>query len=42
MDMIKESDLKILFSAEKIQEKISELGIKLNNDYKEEPIYNHY
>lgn len=39
MDMIKESDLKILFSAEKIQEKISELGIKLNNDYKEEPIY---
>ena len=39
MKMIKESDLKILFSKEQIQEKISELGEKLNQEYKDEELY---
>ena len=39
MEMIKESDLKILFSSEQIQEKIAELGKKLNDIYREEELY---
>ena len=39
MEMIKESDLKTLFSAEEIQNKIRELGKKLNTIYKEEELY---
>ncbi len=38
MEMIKESDLKVLFSEEQIQEKIAELGKKLNEVYKEEEL----
>ena len=39
MEMIKESDLKILFSSEEIQEKIVELGDKLNSIYNGEELY---
>lgn len=39
MEMIKESDLKILYSSEQIQEKISELAKKLNREYKDEELY---
>lgn len=38
MKMIAESDLKILYSKEKIQEKISELGAILNDYYKKEEL----
>lgn len=37
--MIKESDLKILFSSEEIQFAIKELGEKINKDYGEEELY---
>ena len=37
--MIKESDLKVLFRAEQIQEKVAELADKLNDIYKEEEVY---
>ena len=36
MQMIKESDLKILFSENEIQEKIKALAVKLNDEYKDE------
>lgn len=39
MQMIKESDLKILFTENEIQEKIEELSVKLNEDYKAEELY---
>lgn len=39
MKMIKESDLKTLFSAEQIQEKIAEFGEGLNYVYKDEELY---
>lgn len=39
MDMIKESDLKELFTAEQIQTGIKDLGDKLNGIYKEEEVY---
>ena len=39
MEMIQESDLKVLFSKEQIQEKIAELGKKLNEIYKNEELY---
>ena len=39
MEMIRESDLKVLFSSEQIQEKITELGKKLNDIYSEEELY---
>ena len=39
MEMIKESDLKILYSSEQIQEKISELAKNLNREYKDEELY---
>ena len=39
MDMIKESDLKVLFSADEIQEKISNLAEKLNQVYNSEELY---
>ena len=39
MEMIKESDLKVLFSEEQIQEKIAELGKNLNEIYKDEELY---
>ena len=39
MKMIKESDLKVLFSAEQIQEKIRELGSKLNEIYGEDELH---
>ena len=35
MEMIQESDLKVLFSEVQIQEKIAELGKKLNEIYKD-------
>lgn len=37
--MIKESELKVLFNAEKIQNEIKKLSDKLNNTYKDEEIY---
>ncbi len=37
--MIKESDLKVLFDAEAIQQEIAKLGKQLNNIYKDEEIY---
>ena len=39
MQMIKESDLKILFSEEQIQSKIEQLGKTLNEVYKDEELY---
>lgn len=39
MQMIKESDLKILYSSEQIQKKIAELGCKLNEIYLDEELY---
>ena len=39
MEMIKESDLKVLFSTEEIQEKIAELGKTLNGVYQDEELY---
>ena len=39
MDLIKESDLKILFSKEEIQTKIAQLANKLNEIYLEEELY---
>ena len=39
MEMIKENDLKILYSSEQIQEKIIELAAKLNKEYKDEELY---
>ena len=39
MEMIKESDLKVLFSEKQIQERIAELGKKLNEAYKDEELY---
>ena len=39
MELIKESDLKILFSETEIQEKIKELGVELNKVYNEEELY---
>ena len=39
MEMIKESDLKILYSEDQIQEKIIELGKKLNQEYKNKELY---
>lgn len=39
MEIIKESDLKVLFSEEQIQEKIAELGKKLNEIYNDEELY---
>lgn len=37
--MIKEGDLKILFSSEEIQEAIKKLGEKINKDYSDEELY---
>ncbi len=37
--MIKESDLKMLFEADKIQNSIIELANKLNSEYKDEEVY---
>lgn len=39
MDMIKESDLKILYSAEQIQNAIAKLGTKLNGEYLDSELY---
>lgn len=39
MELIKESDLKILFSETEIQEKVKELGAKLNKEYNNEELY---
>lgn len=39
MEMIKESDLKVLFSADEIQAKIAELGKMLNGVYQDEELY---
>ena len=39
MDMIKESDLKILYTETEIQNKIAELATNLNKTYKDEEIY---
>ena len=39
MKMIKESDLEVLLTAEQIQEKIAELGCKLNSIYGQEELY---
>ena len=39
MKMIKESDLKILFSEEIIQKSIKDLAIKLNEEYKNEELH---
>lgn len=39
MDKIKESDLKVLFKKEVIQEKIALLAKKLNEDYHNEEVY---
>ena len=39
MEMIKESDLKVLFSETQIQEAIANLGKVLNEKYKDEEIY---
>ena len=39
MKMIKESDLKVLFSAEQIQENIQKLGSKLNEIYGEDELH---
>lgn len=37
--MIKESDLKMLFEADRIQRSIKKLAEKLNSEYKEEEVY---
>ena len=37
--MIKESDLKMLFEADRIQNSIKKLAEKLNSEYKEEEVY---
>ena len=37
--MIKESDLKMLFEADRIQSSIKKLAEKLNSEYKEEEVY---
>ena len=39
MKMISKSDLKVLFTAEKIQDGIKELAVKLNAVYKNEELY---
>ena len=39
MQMIKESDLKVLYSASEIQAAIAKLGEKLNDEYKGEELY---
>ncbi len=39
MEMITEADLKVLFTAEEIQNSIRGLGEKLNNDYGSEELY---
>ena len=39
MEMIKESDLKVLFSETQIQEAIADLGKVLNEKYRDEEIY---
>ena len=39
MKMIKESDLKVLFSAEQLQENIQKLGTKLNEIYGEDELF---
>ena len=39
MKMISEADLKILFSENEIQEKIADLGSKINLEYKNEELY---
>ena len=39
MKMITETDLKILFTEEKIQNAIKSLGNRLNNEYKNEELY---
>ena len=39
MEMIKESDLKMLFTKEKIQEEIAKLGQKLNEIYGDEDLH---
>ena len=39
MKMIKETDLKILFTENEIQDKISKLGVKLNKEYENEELY---
>ncbi|MBQ7764760.1 hypoxanthine phosphoribosyltransferase [bacterium] len=39
MKVIKETDLKVLFTADLIQEKIKELGLVLNEKYKDEDLY---
>ena len=40
MKMITETDLKILFTEEKIQNAIKSLGNRLNNEYKNEELSN--
>ena len=39
MQMIKETDLKVLYSASEIQAAIAKLGEKLNEEYKNEELY---
>ena len=39
MEMLKESDLKVLFSETEIQREISKLGQKLNREYNNEELY---
>lgn len=39
MQMIKETDLKVLYSATEIQAAIAKLGEKLNEEYKDEELY---
>ena len=39
MNMIKESDLKILFTESQIKNSIEQLGNKLNNEYNNEELY---
>ena len=39
MQMIKETDLKVLYSASEIQAAIAKLGEKLNEEYKDEELY---
>lgn len=39
MEMITEQDLKVLHSAEEIQDGIAKLGVKLNNDYGNDELY---
>ena len=39
MKMITENDLKILFDSKTIQDKVQQIGLKLNQEYKNEELY---